>query len=64
MTTTTAKTSPELLAHLLRRAGFGATPQEMDIYSQMDYDAVVDSLMDFSEEDIIPEGPGNTKNPN
>ena len=48
MTTTTAKTSPELLAHLLRRAGFGATPQEMDIYSQMDYDAVVDSLMDFS----------------
>ena len=55
MTTTTAKTSPELLAHLLRRAGFGATPQEMDIYSQMDYDAVVDSLMDFSEEDIIPE---------
>ena len=55
MTTASVKTNPELLAHLLRRAGFGATPREMDLYSQMEYDDIVDSLMDFSEEDVIPD---------
>ena len=55
MTTASVKTNPELLAHLLRRAGFGATPKEMDLYSQMEYDDIVDSLMDFSEEDVIPD---------
>ena len=34
-----------LLAHLLRRAGFGATFQELDRYSQLSYEAVVDQLL-------------------
>ena len=55
MTIADVKSNSELLAHLLRRAAFGATPQEMDTYSEMSYDDVVDSLMDFSEEDQMPD---------
>lgn len=36
-----------LLEHLLRRAGFGATPAERDSYLEMSYGEVVDSLIDF-----------------
>ena len=38
-------TDPPLLAHLLRRAGFGATFQELDQYSQVGYEAVVEDLL-------------------
>ena len=34
-----------LLAHLLRRAGFGATRQELERYSAMGYEAAVDELL-------------------
>lgn len=36
-------------AHLLRRAGFGATPQELADYSSMGFDAAVDSLLNYSD---------------
>ena len=39
------ETDKPLLAHLLRRAGFGATFQELDRYSQLGYEAVVDQLL-------------------
>jgi uncharacterized protein (DUF1800 family) len=35
-----------LIAHLLRRAGFGATPQELDSYRGMSYSDVVEALLD------------------
>ena len=41
------RTDWPLLDHLLRRAGFGATPAETDNYLSMSYAEVVDSLVDF-----------------
>ncbi len=35
-----------LLAHLMRRAGFGATSEELDRLERLDYDRVVDDLLD------------------
>ena len=54
MTTTQAATQEELVAHLFRRAGFGATPSEMESVKGMDYEEVVDKLMDFSSPDVFP----------
>lgn len=34
-----------LLAHLLRRAGFGATPEELDTYAAQGYAATVEALL-------------------
>jgi hypothetical protein len=44
------KISPKYrhISHLLRRAGFGATPGEMDRYMGMDYSEVVDELLNVS----------------
>ena len=38
--------SRNLIAHLARRAGFGATPDELDRYEQIGYGALVDQLLD------------------
>ena len=38
-----------LLAHLMRRAGFGATKEELDRYAAMGYEATVDELIDPPE---------------
>ena len=54
MTTIQAATHEELVAHLFRRAGFGATPHEMESVEGMGYDEIVDKLMDFSSPDIFP----------
>ena len=35
-----------MMAHLMRRAGFGATQRELDEFENLDYDRVVDSLLD------------------
>ena len=40
-----AETDKPLLAHLFRRAGFGATFQELGRYSQIGYEAAVDELL-------------------
>lgn len=53
MATAKTKTNPELLSHLLRRAGFSPTPAEMERYSRMDYEDVVNDLMNFDDEDEI-----------
>ncbi|MCY4651995.1 MAG: DUF1800 domain-containing protein [Dehalococcoidia bacterium] len=43
-----------LMAHLLRRAGFGATPDELDRAMDKGYDAVLDELLNPARDDIIP----------
>jgi uncharacterized protein (DUF1800 family) len=43
---TMARPTP-LVEHLLRRAGFGATPEERDRFSRMTYPVAVASLLDF-----------------
>ena len=35
-----------LIAHLMRRAGFGATSEELDRLEKLDYDSIVDDLLD------------------
>jgi uncharacterized protein (DUF1800 family) len=40
-----AKNDKALVAHLLRRAGFGATPSELETYAARDYSATVEDLL-------------------
>jgi hypothetical protein len=40
-----ATTDIGLMAHLLRRAGFGASPEELEAYAARDYEAVVEDLL-------------------
>lgn len=49
------------VAHLLRRAGFGATIEEVDALSSLDLPAIVDQLLDFSTNpaDTPPASLGN-----
>ena len=42
---TAAKTDLALMAHLLRRAGFGATREELEEYASRPYEEVVDDLV-------------------
>ena len=42
------------ISHLLRRAGFGATPGEMDRYMGMDYSEVVDELLNVPGTSTMP----------
>ena len=47
-----------LMAHLLRRAGFGASREELEAYAAKGYDEVVEDLVDEErcppiDEDII-----------
>ena len=48
-------TDKPLLAHLLRRAGFGATFQELDHYSELGYEATVDELLHPGRQPAIEE---------
>ena len=45
---TTEKQSEQrsLMAHLMRRAGFGVTQRELDELEELDYDGVVGSILD------------------
>ena len=43
------------ISHLLRRAGFGATPGEMDRYLEMDYSEVVDELLNAPGTSTMPD---------
>ena len=52
MTISNVKSKSELIAHLYRRAGFGATPSELENVSEMSYDDVVDKLMTFNNIDF------------
>ncbi len=44
-----------LMAHLLRRAGFGATPDELEQYMTKGYDAVVEELLFPGDPQNIPD---------
>ena len=44
-----------LTAHLLRRAGFGAGRQELDVYAAKGYEATVEELLDVSTASSMPE---------
>ncbi|HKB12691.1 MAG TPA: DUF1800 domain-containing protein [Vicinamibacterales bacterium] len=44
-----ARTSDREIEHLLRRAGFGARPDEIDMYGQMSIPRAVDTLLNFDE---------------
>ena len=53
-----ANTEMELMAHLMRRAGFGATRDELELYVAQGYEATVDDLLHPEraaplEEDVI-----------
>ena len=55
MTTVQAKPDVALMAHLLRRAGFGATPNELDRAMQRGYEATVEDLLDPAGPDVLPD---------
>ena len=54
MTTVRSKQGLELMAHLMRRAGFGATRDELDQRMEQGYDATVDELLHPSGPDVMP----------
>ena len=54
-TQTTKDTSRGQMAHLLRRAGFGATPDELDQAMEAGYEATVEELLDPGPPDVLPE---------
>jgi uncharacterized protein (DUF1800 family) len=39
----------QLISHLLRRAGFGATPAELDQYVRLGYQGAVDKLLNYDQ---------------
>ena len=45
----------DLIAHLARRASFGATPQELDRYVEVGYDALVDEFLNQADSQHIPD---------
>jgi uncharacterized protein (DUF1800 family) len=47
-----ALSTREKVAHLLRRAGFGATPEELDAYAALGYDGAVERLVHY---DALPD---------
>ena len=55
MTTVHSRQEALLMAHLLRRAGFGATPYEMERALGMGYEAVIDELLNPDHPDVIPD---------
>jgi uncharacterized protein (DUF1800 family) len=49
-----SKQDVALMAHLLRRAGFGATVHELDTYLDKGYEATVEELLNPPSADILP----------
>ena len=45
----------ELLAHLLRRAGFGASSDDLDIFCEIGYEATVEKLLNVDSEAAVDE---------
>ena len=46
---TTATTDLQLMAHLMRRAGFGASRSQLEAYADRSYDATVEELLTSAE---------------
>ena len=51
--TTDIYTKKEALGHLFRRAGFGATPSEIEQAMKLEYNQVVDHLLDFNHNHFV-----------
>src|SRR5580704_13873141 len=49
-----------LAAHLLRRAGFGGTPDDVTRLARMPMGAAVDSLIRYPKDDSLPGAPSDT----
>ena len=45
----------QLAAHLARRAGFGATPEELDRYVEIGYEDLVEQFLDTSDANYTPD---------
>ena len=54
MTFTKSKQDVALVAHLMRRAGFGATPDELDRAVEMGYDAALEELLNPIDDVELP----------
>ena len=54
MTLTRSRQDVALIAHLLRRAGFGATPDELDDAVEVGYDATLERLLNPIEDYELP----------
>ncbi len=50
---TTAVTDLQLIAHLTRRAGFGASREQLERYAEIGYDATVDELLNPASRDSM-----------
>ena len=50
----TITTNKSLTTHLLRRAVFGGTKEEIDALNSFEYDHIVDYLLDNKHEDPVP----------
>jgi len=55
MTTTESRTDELLIAHLLRRAGFGGTSAELRHFAQLNYEQAVDELLDAVDTAAMPQ---------
>ena len=55
MTTVHEKQDVALMAHLLRRAGFGATADELDRYMSIGYEAAVEALLTQTDSEALPD---------
>ena len=55
MTTTESSTDQSLVAHLLRRAAFGGTTQELDHFANLKYEKAVDELLNAQDTKSIPQ---------
>jgi uncharacterized protein (DUF1800 family) len=55
MTTTPVRTDESLVAHLLRRASFGGTTEEINHFSNIDYESAVDELLDAQDTTTMPQ---------
>ena len=55
MTTTQSRTNELLVAHLFRRAAFGTTAAELNHYSNLDYEDIVDQILDATDTTSIPQ---------
>ena len=43
------------VAHLLRRAGFGASEQELDDYTRLGFDGAVSRLVEYESQPDVPD---------
>lgn len=55
MVSTPVSTDKQLISHLLRRAGFGGTRDEIDKFSEMGYEATVEHLLNPPSTESMPQ---------